>query len=152
TVCRSKPPRSGRWTSSTRQLGATGRYSERNSSAESNVLARQPADSMSSCSDSRTERSSSTTNTVGLPLDMLAIVCERWLDRHHVFLLVTAAHRFPTMRPVTDCPSHFVVAVVDDDHGILTSIEYLLESADYTVRVFSSATALLESGDLPQID
>jgi len=46
----------------------------------------------------------------------------------------------------------FVVAVVDDDQGILQSLEYLLESADYAVRLFASATALLESGCLPGID
>ena len=46
----------------------------------------------------------------------------------------------------------FVVAVVDDDQGILQSLEYLLESADYTARLFVSAAALLESGCLAQID
>ena len=45
-----------------------------------------------------------------------------------------------------------VVAVVDDDHGILQSLEYLLESAYYTVRRFTSAIALLESGCLGEID
>ena len=35
----------------------------------------------------------------------------------------------------------FVVAVVDDDQGILQSLEYLLESADYAVRLFASAAA-----------
>jgi hypothetical protein len=34
--------------------------------------------------------------------------------------------------------SGFVVAVVDDDQGILRSLEYLLESADYAVRLFTS--------------
>jgi FixJ family two-component response regulator len=46
----------------------------------------------------------------------------------------------------------FVVAVVDDDQGILQSLEYLLESADYIARLFVSAAALLESGCLAQID
>jgi len=46
----------------------------------------------------------------------------------------------------------FVVAVVDDDQGILRSLEYLLESADYAVRLFTSAAALLESGCLADID
>jgi FixJ family two-component response regulator len=45
-----------------------------------------------------------------------------------------------------------VVAVVDDDQGILRSLEYLLESADYSVRLFTSATALLDSVHLPEID
>jgi FixJ family two-component response regulator len=46
----------------------------------------------------------------------------------------------------------FIIAVVDDDQGILTSLEDLLESADYAVRLFPSATALLESGCLAEID
>jgi len=53
---------------------------------------------------------------------------------------------------MTDQPSDFVVAVVDDDQSILLSIEYLLESADYTVRVFTSASALLDSGCLTEVD
>jgi FixJ family two-component response regulator len=48
--------------------------------------------------------------------------------------------------------SRFVVAVVDDDQSILRSLEYLLESADYAVRVFGSARALLDSGCLVEID
>ena len=53
---------------------------------------------------------------------------------------------------MTDHPRHSVVAVVDDDQRILESLEILLESADYGVRLFSSATALLESGCLGEID
>jgi FixJ family two-component response regulator len=53
---------------------------------------------------------------------------------------------------MTDEPSRFVVAVVDDDQSILESLKYLLESADYAVRLFSSASALLESDALPEID
>src|SRR6188508_3699176 len=53
---------------------------------------------------------------------------------------------------VTDHPRHSVIAAVDDDQRILTSLELLLESADYDVRLFSTATALLESGGLPDID
>ena len=49
---------------------------------------------------------------------------------------------------MTDHPRRCVIAVVDDDQRILESLEILLESADYGVRVFSSATALLESGCL----
>lgn len=48
-------------------------------------------------------------------------------------------------------PSSFLVAVVDDDQGILRSLEYLLESADYAVHLFTSAKALLDSDDLPGI-
>lgn len=45
-----------------------------------------------------------------------------------------------------------VAAVVDDDQSILRSLEYLLESADYTVHLFTSAAAFLDSGCLLQID
>ena len=45
-----------------------------------------------------------------------------------------------------------IVAVVDDDESILRSLEYLLESADYAVRTFASATVLMESDDLQRID
>ncbi|HET9477205.1 MAG TPA: response regulator [Dehalococcoidia bacterium] len=53
---------------------------------------------------------------------------------------------------MTDPRPAFVVAVVDDDKSILRSLEYLLESADYAVRVFTSARALLDSGCLPDIN
>jgi FixJ family two-component response regulator len=52
---------------------------------------------------------------------------------------------------MTECSPGGVVAVVDDDQSILRSLEYLLESADYPVRVFTSGAALLESGCLPEI-
>ena len=44
-----------------------------------------------------------------------------------------------------------IVAVVDDDQSVLRALEYLLESADYTVRLFASGQELLDSGWLPQI-
>ena len=53
---------------------------------------------------------------------------------------------------MTDRPARFVVAVVDDDQSILCSLEYLLDSADYTVQLFHSAAELLASGDLDRID
>jgi len=53
---------------------------------------------------------------------------------------------------MADHPRPPVIAVVDDDPGILESIEGLLNSADYEVRLFSTAAALLESGGLPDID
>ena len=52
---------------------------------------------------------------------------------------------------MTERSSGLVVAVVDDDQSILRSLEYLLESADYAVRLFTSGAALLESGHLPEI-
>lgn len=51
-----------------------------------------------------------------------------------------------------DSPSSFVVAVVDDDRDILRSLEYLLQSADYAIRLFTSGAELLDSGCLPEID
>lgn len=45
-----------------------------------------------------------------------------------------------------------VVAVVDDDPSILKSLEYLLESADYSVLAFRSAAAFFESNCLATID
>lgn len=43
------------------------------------------------------------------------------------------------------------MAVVDDDQGILQSLAYLLESADYAVLLFASATELLDSGAISEI-
>jgi FixJ family two-component response regulator len=45
-----------------------------------------------------------------------------------------------------------VVAVVDDDRRVLESLEDLLESAGYTVHLFSSAQALLRDAAFSQID
>jgi FixJ family two-component response regulator len=53
---------------------------------------------------------------------------------------------------VTGHPRRFVIAVVDDDRSVLESLEMLLASAEYDVRLFSSAPALLESGGLREID
>ena len=53
---------------------------------------------------------------------------------------------------MTDHPRRSVIAVVDDDQRVLESLELLLESADHDVRLYSSATALLESGCLAEID
>ena len=53
---------------------------------------------------------------------------------------------------MTERSSGFIVAVVDDDQSVLRSLEYLLESADYTVRLFASAMALLGSDRLGEVD
>lgn len=45
-----------------------------------------------------------------------------------------------------------VIAVVDDDQRIAESLGTLLESADYAVRLFGSATSLLDSDCLAEID
>ena len=76
-----------------------------------------------------------------------------------MFLLETASHVSARVqmvlfdaRSMTDRSTGLVVAVVDDDESILWSLEYLLDSADYTVRLFQSAAELLGSGDLDRID
>ena len=53
---------------------------------------------------------------------------------------------------MTDQPKTFVIGVVDDDQRMLEALEFLLESADYATRPFTSAKALLESGCLAKID
>jgi FixJ family two-component response regulator len=53
---------------------------------------------------------------------------------------------------MTERTAEAIVAVVDDDPGVLRSLEYLLESADYSVRLFRSGPELLDSGYLQQID
>jgi FixJ family two-component response regulator len=53
---------------------------------------------------------------------------------------------------MTQQRSAFLVAAVDDDVGILQSLEYLLESADYGVRLFASGAELLDSGCVTDID
>ena len=52
----------------------------------------------------------------------------------------------------TGHPRRLVIAVVDDDRSVLESVEMLLASAEYDVRSFSAAAALLESGSLREID
>jgi len=73
------------------------------------------------------------------------------LQRYHVFLLDTAARRPRRLPFMTNHPSRFVIAAVDDDQSMLESLKKLLESADYSVRLFSSAAALLESGEVAEI-
>ena len=53
---------------------------------------------------------------------------------------------------MTDQPPGYTIAVVDDDKRILESLAHLLESADYAVRLYASATALLESACVAEID
>ena len=53
---------------------------------------------------------------------------------------------------MSEHPSGAVVAVVDDDPGILRSLAYLLESADYSVLTYPSAAALLDNGGLTKVD
>src|SRR5580704_8611515 len=72
--CNSRPLRPGRETSSTRQLGTRALGQERNVCAEENVSGCQPSQRISDSSDSRTETSSSTTNTIGAEPDMDQLV------------------------------------------------------------------------------
>src|SRR5215469_4264151 len=67
--CKSRPLRSGSCTSNTRQLGATTRGRSKKSLADANVSTGQPAVRTSDSSDSRTEISSSTMNTIGVAAD-----------------------------------------------------------------------------------
>ena len=53
---------------------------------------------------------------------------------------------------MTDAYPHSIIGVVDDDRRILESLQDLLESADYVVRLFSSAGELLDSAHLTAID
>src|SRR6266566_2786494 len=64
--CRSRPLRLGSVTSRTRQLGPSMRERPRKSSADAKVSGCQPAERISNSSDSRTDTSSSTTNTTGV--------------------------------------------------------------------------------------
>jgi FixJ family two-component response regulator len=45
-----------------------------------------------------------------------------------------------------------ILAIVDDDPGVLESLEKLMESAGYEARGYSSAAALLQSGAVSDID
>src|ERR1700733_5948932 len=67
----SRPLRPGRETSSMRQLGTRARGQARNSCADANVSGCQPSERISNSSDSRTETSSSTTNTIGVTSDIV---------------------------------------------------------------------------------
>jgi FixJ family two-component response regulator len=53
---------------------------------------------------------------------------------------------------MTKHPPPYIIAIVDDDPSLLQAIRILLESDDHVVRLFSSATALLESGCLVDTD
>lgn len=46
----------------------------------------------------------------------------------------------------------YVIAIADDDHRVLESLGNLLESAGYSVRLFSSAEAFLQAGVMNEID
>ena len=52
---------------------------------------------------------------------------------------------------MTHPPPALVVAVVDDDTSILRSLAYLLESAEYDVRTFTSVPAFMYSDSLREI-
>jgi CheY-like chemotaxis protein len=66
------------------------------------------------------------------------------------YYLQARLHR-PEFEDMAHTPSGFVVAVVDKDENVLRALADLLECANYEVRLFTSGTALVESGCLPQI-
>ena len=87
--------------------------------------------------------------------------------RYHVFPLETSVGHPGRIAPRprtghlwvggTNGKSHLgnrglIVAVVDDDHNVLESLEDLLKSAGYDARLFASAKALFDSGSLNEID
>jgi FixJ family two-component response regulator len=45
-----------------------------------------------------------------------------------------------------------MISVVDDDHSVRESLESLIRSVGYAVRVFDSAEAFLDSPDLAKTD
>src|SRR5215813_1416732 len=72
SCCRSSPLQPGSWTSSTRQLGTSGRGLVKNSCAEANVWTFSPVERSRSLRLSRVDWSSSTTKTHGLSSGMAA--------------------------------------------------------------------------------
>src|ERR1044071_6547776 len=74
SFCNSRPLRSGRETSSTKQHGVDMRGRARKSFADANVSGCQPANLISSSTDSRTETSSSTTKTIASGCDLEAAI------------------------------------------------------------------------------
>src|SRR6266545_4393164 len=72
SCCRSRPLNPGSWTSSTRQLGASGRWLVKNSCAEANVCTFSPVERIRLLRLARVDRSSSTTKTKGLSSGMAA--------------------------------------------------------------------------------
>src|SRR5229473_3289909 len=80
--CNSRPLTPGRLTSRTRQLGPSGRLLRRNSSAVSKDSDRKLADFSSPWMAARTEGSSSTTNTVGVPAAVIHVPRLWWVGRN----------------------------------------------------------------------
>jgi FixJ family two-component response regulator len=85
------------------------------------------------------------------------IILHRRCRRYDTFPLDTAAlccgrigWGFHIGRVLSQHPSGFIIAVVDDDERILGSLGILLESDDHAVRLFATGAALLESDCLPQ--
>lgn len=88
------------------------------------------------------------------PFESVAILLPCPPECYHVFLLETLAASLchTAVMATIDHARHALIAVVDDDQGMLASLALLLGSAGYEVRLFSSAAALLESGELRLID
>src|SRR5262249_6904504 len=96
---RSRPVRLGSVTSRTRQLGPSMRERSRNSSADSNVSGCQPAERISSSSDSRTDTSSSTTNTTGVSREITGALDSLRAPPSELMAPSTARKRSAKRRP-----------------------------------------------------
>ena len=97
----------------------------------------------------------------GLAASLGPIVRVLARGHNHIFPLVTDRAARPRMwrhsfsaagRSVIEPHRRVVVAAIDDDEGILWSLGSLLESANYAVRLFTSAGAFLQSDWLGQVD
>lgn len=79
---------------------------------------------------------------------------EGLIDRKAVACEAPVALEFAVRetRAMAEASRELIIAVVDDDRSVLEALEDLLQSAGYRVRLFGSATALLESGSLADID
>src|SRR5438132_9358652 len=102
SFCSSRPLSSGRETSSTRQLGASGRERARNSSADAKVSGCHPTKRISASSDSRTEMSSSTTKTMGIGLDFGEPDSELFALAEFIYPLKGCEKRSPQRHRVTE--------------------------------------------------
>ena len=85
------------------------------------------------------------------------MVLAAWAPRHHGFLLVpqisaTHQNRHVCSHPSTPPPARARVAAIDDDETVLRSLELILESANFEVRLYTSADLFLQSGLLEEID
>src|SRR5262249_23196492 len=103
----SRPSRPGRETSRTRQLGTTARGQSRNACADSKVFGCQPSVWISSSKDSRTETSSSTTNTMGGACGIRPAPWERLGSREGLILYPNISASFINSFRLNRCVQRF---------------------------------------------